>query len=65
MKPFERAEATKDLVNDLLQIEMYKKLPIIELINIAINIQKICFLDNIETRLIDIKDAIYNLEDYL
>ena len=29
-----------DLVNDLLEIPMYKKLPMIELINIAINIQK-------------------------
>jgi uncharacterized membrane-anchored protein len=63
MKPFEKAQATRDLVNDLLEIEMYKKLPMIELINIAINIQKIYFLDNIETRLINIEDAILHTKN--
>jgi hypothetical protein len=64
MKPFERAQATKELVNDLLEIDIYKKLSIEKLIDISLNIQKIYFLDSIETRLINLEDAILHNKKY-
>jgi len=58
MTPFETAQQIRNLADDLKNIDIYEKLTDKERIEISINMLKIYWLDKIDTRLMDISDAI-------